>query len=250
MFYLGHFWSLCVEEQFYLVWPWLVFWINSRRKLLWVCGLTIPVCLVLRLLGEGYLPGWMLDNEILYRVTPFRLDALFIGGFFALLLRGDLARPLLRFARIAFPVALTSAFLWTLVTPHARLWDRPYGYPTWKFTWGLSAIDILSALLLLVALQPGTFVYNTLSLRPLRWIGRISYGAYVLHDIPHPFYRWTAEFFVRHLEAVMKIGQHAEHLQTAVTAGIGLVMTLFGAWLSYRFYERPFLNLKERWTVR
>jgi peptidoglycan/LPS O-acetylase OafA/YrhL len=114
----------------------------------------------------------------------------------------------------------------------------------------LSAIDILSALLLLVALQPGTFVYNTLSLRPLRWIGRISYGAYVLHDIPHPFYRWTAEFFVRHLEAVMKIGQHAEHLQTAVTAGIGLVMTLFGAWLSYRFYERPFLNLKERWTVR
>ena len=251
MLYLGHFWSLCVEEQFYLAWPWLVFWINSRKKLLWVCGLTIPLCLILRIFGEYHLPGWMLDNEILYRATPFRLDALFIGGFLALLLRGDLAKPLLRFARIAFPVALLLAFLWTVVTPNAQLWHHPYGYPSWKFTWGLSAIDVLSALLLLAALQPGSLIYKALSLRPLRWIGKISYGAYVLHDIPHFFYTSSAEFFVRHLEAGRRISEHALQLQMLlVTAVIGLFMTLFGAWLSYKFFESPFLNLKERWTIR
>jgi peptidoglycan/LPS O-acetylase OafA/YrhL len=251
MLYLGHFWSLCVEEQFYLVWPWLVFWINSRKRLLWVCGMTIPLCLFLRLFGEYHLPGWMLDNEILYRATPFRLDALFIGGFLALLLRGELAKPMLRFARIAFPVALVLAFLWTVVTPNAQLWHHPYVYPSWKFTWGLSAIDVLSALLLLAALQPGAFIYKALCLRPLRWIGRISYGAYVLHDIPHFFYSSAAEFSVRHIEAGRRISEHALQLPIMlVTAVIGLVMTLFGAWLSYRFFESPFLNLKERWTIR
>lgn len=251
LLYLGHFWSLCVEEQFYLLWPWLVFCIKSRRKLLWICGLTLPVCLVLRLYGESHLPNWMLENEILYRATPFRLDALFIGGLIALTLRGAMARPLLRFARIAFPVALALALLWTLATPNARLWHHPYGYPSWKFTWGLSAVDVLSALLLLVALQPGALLYKTLSLRPLRWIGRISYGAYVLHDIPHGLYASAAEFSVRHLEAGRGMNEHALQLPIMLaTAIVGLAMTLFGAWLSYRFFESPFLNLKERWTIR
>jgi peptidoglycan/LPS O-acetylase OafA/YrhL len=193
----------------------------------------------------------MLENEILYRATPFRLDALFIGGLIALTLRGAMARPLLRFARIAFPVALALALLWTLATPNARLWHHPYGYPSWKFTWGLSAVDVLSALLLLVALQPGALLYKTLSLRPLRWIGRISYGAYVLHDIPHGLYASAAEFSVRHLEAGRGMNEHALQLPIMLaTAIVGLAMTLFGAWLSYRFFESPFLNLKERWTIR
>jgi hypothetical protein len=58
-FYLGHFWSLCVEEQSYLVWPWLVFWIRDRSKLAWVCAATLLLCPAMRLAGQHFLPQWL-----------------------------------------------------------------------------------------------------------------------------------------------------------------------------------------------
>lgn len=250
-FYLGHLWSLCVEEQFYLVWPWLVFWIRDRRKLIWVCAATVPICLGLRLMGEHFLPGWMLDNEILSRLTPLRLDALLTGGLIALVLRGAHAQALLRAARKALPFALVLTLLWLLFTPTGHLWQRPYPYPESKFTWGLSAFDVLSALLLVVTIQPGSRLNKMLSLRPLRWIGRISYGAYILHDIPHRVYADLATWLVQRFEVGRHIGDHAMQYQaTALAAVIALAATFLMAWLSFRFFESPFLNLKERWTVR
>lgn len=250
-FYLGHLWSLCVEEQFYLVWPWLVFWIRDRRRLIWVCAATVPICLGLRLMGENFLPGWMLENEILDKFTPLRLDALLSGGLLALVLRGAQAQALLRAARKALPFALALTLLWLLFTPTGHLWQRPYTYPESKFTWGLSAFDVLSALLLLVTIQPGSQLNKMLSLRPLRWIGRISYGAYILHDIPHRVYADLATWMVQHVEAGRHIGDKVMQYQaTALTAVIGLAATFILVWLSFRFFESPFLNLKERWTVR
>ncbi|HEY1904048.1 MAG TPA: acyltransferase [Terracidiphilus sp.] len=250
-FYLGHFWSLCVEEQFYLIWPWLVFSIRNRRTLAWVCAATVPVCLAMRLAGQHVLPPWMLDNEVLYRATPFRLDALLIGGLVALLLRGPRGRNLLRAARIGFPIAMGAMVLWVLFSPTGHLWHHPYLYPNWKFTWGLSAVDLLSALLILEAIQPHTVVFKVLCIRPLRWIGRISYGAYVLHDIPHPLYAACAQrgvslFAVHFHMSRVAIGAEA----MLASAILGLACTLMLAWLSYRFFESPFLNLKERWTLR
>ena len=235
--FLGHFWSLCVEEQFYLVWPWLVFWIRDRRTLLWICAATLPACLVMRLAGQHYLPSWMLENEILYRATPFRLDALLLGGLIALVLRGRHAQSLLRAARVALPVALAAVLIWALLTPAHHILTKPYPYPDSKFTWGLTAVDILAGLLILVALQPGTVVYRVFRLRPLRWLGRISYGAYVLHDIPHFMYAKVAERLV------------PSH-QVIATTLIALCSTVLLAWLSFRFLETPFLDLKERWTIR
>jgi peptidoglycan/LPS O-acetylase OafA/YrhL len=248
--YLGHFWSLCVEEQFYLVWPWVVFWIRDRRKLFWICAATLPLCLTMRIAGQHMLPSWMLENEILYRATPFRLDALFIGGIIALVLRGNHGDALLRAARILLPLALATALLWTLVNPDRYLWRHPYHYPDWKFTWGLSMIDMLSALLVLVALQPGSVVYRVFNVRPLRWLGRISYGAYVFHDILHRWYQSLGTSFVRHFATGRNIGELLLQRQAeALAAGIGLGATIFLAWFSFRFFESFFLNIKERWTV-
>ncbi len=250
-FYLGHFWSLCVEEQFYLVWPWLVFWIRDRRKLIWVCAATLPVCLVMRLMGEQFLPGWMLDNDILYRATPFRLDALLIGGLVALVLRGEYGKVTLRVARIALPIALSLTLVWLVFTPTGHLWQRPYSYPGWKLTWGLGGLDVLSALLILVAVQPGSFVFKALNIRPMRWIGRLSYGAYILHDIPHVLYTEVAAKVVNTIEGGRHVGDHLMQYQATVLAAvIALASTFVLAWLSFRFLESPFLDMKERWTMR
>ena len=234
--YLGHFWSLCVEEQFYLIWPWVVFWIRDRRKLFLVCAASIPICVAARLAGQSLLPVWMLDQQILYRATPFRLDALLIGGCIALWLRGSNAHLLLRAARLALPVALAVVLTGAAFT-FGPFWRQLYHYPSWTFTWGLLGIDILSALIIAVAIQPHSVIYRVLHQRPLRWLGRISYGAYVLHDIPH-----NAYFHV----ALILFPAHA--YSTFVV--IALVSTCVLSWLSFRFFESPFLNLKERWTIR
>jgi peptidoglycan/LPS O-acetylase OafA/YrhL len=82
-------------------------------------------------------------------------------------------------------------------------------------------------------------------------MGRVSYGAYVLHDIPHPLYLKIANKFVfllesgRHLNVVV-----IEKQAVLVGAVLALGSTLALAWLSFRFFESPFLNLKERWTIQ
>jgi len=232
--YFGHFWSLCVEEQFYLFWPWLVFWIRDRRTLLWICALTLPVCLALRIAAQHHLPLWMLDEEILYRATPFRLDALLLGGLLALLLRGPFAARLLRYARLLSPLLIAVILYWLyFIYTYYYLAPR---YPSWRLTYGLTLIDLIGGLVILAAIQPHTMVYRVLSMRPLRWMGRVSYGAYILHDIPHFAYSGFA---------VRLMPLHTE----VVTPVLGFVSTLCLAWLSYRYIETPFLNLKARWTA-
>lgn len=248
--FLGHFWSLCVEEQFYLFWPWLVFWVRDRRKLVWVCALSLPLCLLLRLVGQHFLPGWMLENEILYRVTPFRLDALLLGGFLALLVRGPHRERYLRIGRRIFPLVAVLVLLVLLARPGALPWQRPYPYPSWKFTWGLSAVDLLSGVLILAALQADTVVYKVFSIRPLRWMGRISYGAYVLHDIPHPIFADVCSKIANQTLKGSMTPEHVATVATIATAATALLATLLLAWCSFRWLESPFLNLKERWTAR
>ena len=239
-FYLGHLWSLCVEEQFYLVWPWVVFWIRDRGKLLWICALSVPFCLAARLLGQHVFPSWMLENEILYFITPFRLDALLLGGCLALWIRSPYRDLVLRIVRMAWPIALIPIFLLagsiSSFFPHST-----YHYPDWRFTWGLLAIDLSSVLIIACAIQPGSLIYRALNQRPLRWLGRISYGAYVLHDIPHNVYHRLAGWLAPSCGLWCGV---------RLVAAIALISTCLLAWLSYRFFESPFLNLKERWTIR
>jgi len=231
--YLGHFWSLCVEEQFYLVWPWIIFRVKNRRHLLYLCLAVILITPILRIAGNDHLPEFMLDGEVLYRATFFRADSLLLGGLLALILRGGHAPSLYRAARIVFALCTTTVLLWLALNPYARTL-RFDDYPDWKFTWGLTFIDILAASLIVLALQPRSWTSRIFSFAPLRWLGRISYGAYVFHDIPrHLYQQWL---------------HHPEGTDQTTVAILGLACTILLAWLSFRFFESPFIRLKERWT--
>jgi len=233
--YFGHFWSLCVEEQFYLIWPWVVFWLPGRRKLLCVCLAWVAVCPLLRLLASHTLPQFMLDQEALYRSTPFRIDALLLGGAIALARRGPSPRRLLIAARIGFAALFSVLLLWLALDPAARHTPEGYVYPPWRFTWGLTFIDVLSACLIVMALESGSLTFRLFNLRPLRWLGRISYGAYVFHDILHVEWIRVALTFTGHWKIA--------------TAALGLASTLLLAWASFRWFETPFIRLKDRWTL-
>ena len=129
----------------------------------------------------------MLQAQLLNLATPGQLDALLLGGLVALLVRGPHRKQLFKIGKIG---ALYGSFLAILVLiagiansyPYPN-WRAGFAYPTWRFTWGLTFIDCFAAAIILCALQPSGPIYRLLSLRPLRWVGRISYGAYVFHVI-------------------------------------------------------------------
>jgi len=235
MLNLGHFWSLCVEEQFYLIWPWVVFWVRDRKRLLYICLACIVGCLAMRIIGNRTLPQFMIDQQVLYRWTPFRVDALLLGGVIALVRRGGSARRLLVAARIGFGILFSALLLWVVFDPYARLGPVGYPYPAWSFTWGLTFIDMFSACLIVMALERDSITSRILGVRPLRWIGKISYGAYVFHNILHD------EF------SQIIVSLHIRHA-TAAIAALALAFTLFAAWASFRLFEMRFIRLKDQWT--
>jgi len=241
--YLGHLWSLCVEEQFYLFWPFVVFFVRDRRKLIALCTAAVVLGPLLRLLLQARAPGWMVNNELLYRFTPAQLDALLLGGLVALLWRGPARGHMVRVARLA--AVLGSVILAAYMVLVVRGWRMlPSTYPHWSFTGGLEFVNLYSAALIVCALLPGGLVFRLLSRRPARWLGRLTYGAYVFHDLPHDL--------CVHIVAHSGFPQLAFDgpAEEAATAVLAFTVTVLLAWLSLRFFEALFLNLKERWTVR
>ena len=231
--YMGHFWSLCVEEQFYLIWPWIIFRIEDRKKLLRICIVCVLLCPILRVVGAQLLPQFMLDQQVLDCWTPFRVDALLLGGVIALVRRGPSAPRLLAVARVGFGFMFTVTVIWFAFGATHRIAD--YALPPWRLTWGLSFVDLLSACMIILALEPRSVIFRIFNLRPLRWLGRISYGAYVYHDILHPILsRFIDQFGFKHAERAAIV--------------IGLSLTLVLSWASFRWFESPFIRLKDRWA--
>jgi peptidoglycan/LPS O-acetylase OafA/YrhL len=79
--YIGHFWSLAVEEQFYLMWPVLVL-LLSRRRFAYCCFCAIALAGTLRVFLSWHGADW----NTIYRVTPMRLDPLALGALGAITL--------------------------------------------------------------------------------------------------------------------------------------------------------------------
>jgi len=236
-FQIGHFWSLCVEEQFYLVWPLMVFMIRDRVRIRNLCLVVCGVCLAARIACVFFVPPDYIDAELLYRLTPLRADALLLGGALALALRGPEAAWLHRFRHHA----LTLFAVGFVMFENQHLYAPVAGAPVLD-TIGYTLIDIFAAALILVVLHPGGILFRVFTLRPLRRLGQVSYGFYVFHDIPHIAYVKLAQHIARHLPFPgVTLG--------GVTACIALPATLALSFLSFRYFESPFLRLKERFAA-
>lgn len=235
---LYHLWSLCVEEQFYLVWPFVVFAVSRRERLLKLClGIVVAVPF-LRLLTLHLASANTIHLGILYRAAPLRADALVLGGALALCLRGPEKAYLFRWARTAAEI-LVAVCAWLEV--HSRL---HYGhfidaeYAREHSAWLYTLLALLSAALILMVLDSTTWVHRMCLWAPLRWLGLRSYGFYVYHAL-----LGRAWF---QLAVVLCFGHRglAAHLLPVVA----LIGSLVVSWASLRYFEAPILRLKERFA--
>jgi peptidoglycan/LPS O-acetylase OafA/YrhL len=229
---LGHFWTLCVEEQFYLLWPSIVFTVRDRRKLMAICLACIILTPVARTLATAHMPEALVAGGVVIHATPFRFDTLLVGALIALLYRGGHREQMQRTAQAILAVAMLCAL--SVGVYWFRFHRSNFNNAVERHPWMLTIIALFSGALMLRTLLPGTIPYRILNLRWLRMVGTVSYGAYVFHDIPH------GEYY--------RLGHYFRHGADAITAVLGLVVTLALAFLSYHFFEFPILRLKNRFT--
>lgn len=225
---IGHFWSLCVEEQFYILWPVAVWAIRDRIKLLWTAGAISVLALALRCLMYG-MAGPKLAETWIVRTLPFRMDSLVIGGILALLLRGPNADNWQRRCRPAFVI-------FAALTLGIFIFSPAYDSP-WLMTIGFTFAALASAGLIGCTLRSGSPAFRFFYLRPLRSLGKYSYGFYIFHAIFE--WAWIQFFILIHSRF---------HLSLAMTGIISLTINFFltflAAKMSYDFFEIKFLRFK------
>lgn len=108
---LGHFWSLFVEEQFYLIWPVVIFLVRDRVRLIRLTLAVIPLVLLLRIGMVLTLP-LNTAEQFAFRMLPTRSDDLLVGGAMALLLRGPAAARWLSRSWLFFVSELAPSLPW------------------------------------------------------------------------------------------------------------------------------------------
>ena len=226
--YLGHLWSLAIEEQFYLVWPATV-WLVPRRKLKWLCLAVAGGALAARC----YLGTHGYDAEAVYRMTPCRMDGLALGAFVAIGLR-DFRESLNRYAPA---VLLTSGWgtLCVVAVAPGPVWSDAL-----MRTLGASLIVITYACVVFysAALRDGR-VQRLLASPWLRKVGKYSYAMYVLHSMPfHLTGPALHQLSNSALPAPLMLV--ARYLYFPALAGFAFGM----AWISWHALEKRFILLK------
>jgi peptidoglycan/LPS O-acetylase OafA/YrhL len=228
----GHFWSLAVEEQFYLLWPFIVLCCRPRA-LLWVCAVSAAIALAVRCA----LVATHFSRETLYMFTVCRMDALTLGALAAALVRVTEARESLQRAapRIAL-VGVGLFIVFALLTRGFAIFDIS------TQTVGYTLLSISFALFVLAAVLPATtaplrMTMSALAWQPLRLVGRYSYGMYVLHLPLHVF--WGGPLFHR---LAPRPTPWESLAYTVVLTGLSFAL----AAMSYELFEKRVMRLKSK----
>lgn len=228
--WVQHFWSLAVEEQFYLVWPCVVLLVPRRRLPHVIVGVVIAALLAR--------VAFVASDHVVaaYVLMPARADALAIGALLAVLWRMPARHALV--TRVAtWLVPLSGAALLAIIVAggadgHGVLMAS-LGYTQWALLFG--------AVLWLGVAGPPTWLERQ---RWLHWTARYSYGLYVVH---FPLRHWLAGHGLAANDFVARYGDVAG---TALGFAVGVLASLALAVPLWHLFERPVMERGGAWLDR
>jgi peptidoglycan/LPS O-acetylase OafA/YrhL len=225
---LAHFWSLAVEEQFYLVWPWLVL-CAPRRLLPWAMVGLIPAALAFRLACDTGALGPPTGQMVL---LPSCWDLLAAGGLMALARHRGWTRT--RYAGLVLKSAFTVGFA-ALVLELAT--HSATGSVLGSFDRTANAVFFA---ILIDSCANGSvgWLRFLLGFPAVVYLGRISYGIYIFHNFMH----YVGPGLSHHLFGIRFFPREWEHVSWLSLCSVA------AAALSYHLYERPWQGLKRRWS--
>ncbi|MER3497839.1 MAG: hypothetical protein C4308_04005 [Chitinophagaceae bacterium] len=229
---LLHFWSLAVEEQFYLFWPWIILLLRKPKRLQWfLVSLLVGVMLGRYLLWILHIENLAYDS--FYTFT--RIDGICVGSLIAILLK---THPDF-FKKYTTAIVLSLAalnFLMYFINRNAET-RLPFlafiGYTTFAIMFGFLLHECITAGSKLIKLLFANHI--------LRFFGRISYGLYVYH---WPVYLLLTPVFNSIFLSVF--GNENSRLMAASICSTMASIVISTA--SFYFLEKPFLKLKTRFS--
>jgi peptidoglycan/LPS O-acetylase OafA/YrhL len=219
-----HFWSICVEEHFYLVWPLLLFLVPKKK---------LPWCFILIILGSITFRLWAYS----FAVHPFehlnwntlsKIDTLAIGGWLAWIhfhkqLKFKLSNTVMTFFFIAF----LSLLLFTDAKSYSTATEAVFKNYLYSIPFGF---------LLIWYLTDENAWLNFKKKNILHYFGKISFGIYIYHNI-------LFLFVIKLL--IFRFDLRSLPLFCIVYPVLVLVVSI----LSYEFLEKPFLKLKDKFSL-
>lgn len=238
---LGFSWTLAVEEQFYLVWPLLVYLLGARA-LLFLCAALVAAAPLSRMWIL-----WASDNPMLTLASlPSHLDSLAVGAAICLISRDAQLRSWLT-RRIGAALLAAAGIPLALLVAATGL--APYGLTSrlqWMSlpgnAWFLTLISLAFGALLILALARTPRLSSALAWRPLRSLGKISYGVYLYFTLAYFMVSTAYKLFV----FLPLAGSRPGDWDLLAVNAAQMTLTVVVAAASYRYLERPLLALKDR----
>jgi len=225
---LGLFWSLCVEEQFYFIWP-LVIWFTSKRTLPWVCLGMMGVSLAA---GIGFEFAGLPRLYVFLASVP-RAEGIILGSLLAWLVRQSWLPRVTDQLKLALPASFGLMFLCAL--------DPPYFRGLYTLEISIAAVS-WSALLLHCYANPESLAARSMRCSLLRSVGKYSYAIYVLHA-------WVMYYVFQYGVPLVKTYLPSKPALLAVFA-LQLCFSYLAGFLSWHLFEKHFLRLKKYFPYR
>ena len=227
---LNHYWSLAIEEQYYLVWPIVVLFLKKPVRIIIFCIIMLAIVIAARIYiwkNAEYFPSY--ERAFLFT----RLDGVLIGSMLAVLCY--INSNLLRKYFTTFLLVLTAAnYIFYLFKKN----QNP-DFPSWAIA-GFTTFSLVFAMVIYEAvMKENKFINYILTNTVLKFLGKYSYGLYIFH---WPVTLMMTQYFNKITSLLFTKGSLIQQIGTGLMCTIAAIIVSI---ISYYAFEIHFLKLKK-----